>query len=200
MKVRASVIKEIFRKSIHLCSGLVPLFLALFYWPVIILLICAVVIYSICEILRLKGHSVPIVSIITETAARKRDEDKFVLGPVTLVIGILIAALVLPPEPAKIGIFALAFGDGCASLVGKLIGRVKIPHMGGKTLEGCLGCFTAVFIATLAVSHNPLVSLYTALVTMCIEVLPLFDFDNILIPICVGTFYGLITGIIPFPF
>ena len=198
MKVRASVIKEIFRKSIHLCSGIVPLFLALFYWPVIILLICAVVIYSICEILRLKGHSVPIVSIITETAARKRDEDKFVLGPVTLVIGILIAALVLPPEPAKIGIFALAFGDGCASLVGKLIGRVKIPHMGGKTFEGCLGCFTAVFIATLVVSHNPLVSLYTALVTMCIEVLPLFDFDNILIPICVGTFYGLITGIIPF--
>ena len=52
----------------------------------------------------------------------------------------------------------------------------------------------------IVVSHNPLVSLYTALVTMCIEVLPLFDFDNILIPICVGTFYGLITGIIPFPF
>lgn len=200
MKIRASVIKEFFRKSIHLCSGFVPLFLYLAFWPTIILLICAVCIYSICEFLRLKGHQVPVISLITETAARKRDEDKFVLGPVTLVFGILIAALYLPPEPAKIGIFALAFGDGCASLVGKLIGRVKIPHMGGKTLEGCLGCFTAVFIATFAVSHNPLVSLYTALVTMCIEVLPLFDFDNILIPICVGTFFGLITGIIPLPF
>ena len=196
MKVRASVIKEIFRKSIHLCSGFIPLLLSFFYWPVIILLICAVCSYSICEILRLKGHPVPLISVVTETAARKRDEDKFVLGPVTLVIGIIITALVFEHEPASVGIFALAFGDGCASLIGKIFGRVKIPHMGGKTLEGCLACFTAVFISTLCVSGNLLISLITALFTMLIEVLPLFDFDNIIIPICTAAFYIFISGVI----
>ena len=194
MKVRISLIKEIFRKSIHLCSGFVPLLLFYAFWPTIILLICAIIFYSICEFLRLKGHVVPLISVITETAARKRDEDRFVLGPVTLALGILIAALYLSFEHAEVGIFALAFGDGCASLVGKMIGRVKIPHMGGKTLEGCLGCFTAVFLATLAVSHRPILSLLTALLTMLIEVLPLFDFDNLLIPICTGLFYGYISG------
>lgn len=189
MKVRASVLKELFRKSIHLCSGFVPLLLYYAYLPVIVLLISAVVCYTVCEILRLKGINVPVISVITETAARKRDENKFVLGPVTLVIGILIAALVLPFEPAEVGIFALAFGDGCASLIGKIFGKIKIPHMGGKTLEGCLACFSAVFISTFAVSHNLLISIFTGLFTMIIEVMPLFDFDNILIPILTGSFY-----------
>lgn len=199
MPVRISVKKELFRKSIHLCSGFVPLVLYYFYWPTIVLLVLAVTAYSTCEFLRLKGYEIPVVSLITETAARKRDEDKFVLGPVTLVCGILLAALFLPFESAMVGIFALSFGDGCASLIGKIFGRVKIPHMGGKTLEGCLACCTAVFLSTLAVSKDPLLSLGIGCITMLIEVLPLFDFDNLIIPLTIGSFYFFFTtGNIPF--
>lgn len=194
MPVRISVKKELFRKSIHLCSGLVPLFLWYIYWPTIILLILALIGYSVCEILRIKGIQIPVISLITETAARQRDENKFVLGPVTLVCGILIAALVLPFEPAMVGIYALSFGDGCASLFGKIFGRIKIPYMGGKTVAGCLACFTAVFISTLAVSKNPLLAVIIAFITMLIEVLPLFDFDNLIIPVAVGTCYYLFTS------
>jgi dolichol kinase len=181
-----SIIKEIFRKSIHICSSFVPLFLGLAYKPVIILLIAAGVIYTISELLRMRGHQIPLISKITELAARKRDENRFVLGPVTLVIGILIAALALPLEPATVGIFALAFGDGTASLVGKLIGRVAIPGAHGKTVAGSLACFTAVYISTFCVCGNCLTALICAFSAMMIEVLPLADFDNVLIPVSIG--------------
>jgi len=184
-----SILKELFRKSIHICSSFVPLFLGLAYWPVIVLLILALVFYSISEVLRLKGYSIPLISKITEIAARKRDENKFVLGPVTLVIGILIAALVLPLDCAKVGIFALSFGDGLASLVGKLIGKVTIPGAKGKTVAGSLACFLAVYISTFCCCNNCLVSLLVAVCAMFIEVLPLADFDNVLIPILTGSIF-----------
>lgn len=187
-----SLIKELFRKSIHICSSFVPFFLKLAYWPIITLLFLALILYSTSEILRLKGYSIPLISKITEIAARKRDENKFVLGPVTLVIGILLAALILPLDCAKIGIFALAFGDGLASLTGRMIGKITIPGAHGKTVAGSLACFLAVYIATFCVCGNCYVSLVIGVCAMLIEVLPLADFDNVLIPICIGFLYSII--------
>ncbi len=194
MKDSRIILKELFRKSIHLCSSIVPWFFAMYYWYTVYGLLIIVSLYYFCELARLEGHPVPVVSLITETASRQRDECKFVLGPVTLVLGIVFAALVLPLSCAKIGIFALAFGDGLASLAGKLFGRIKIPHTGGKTLEGSLTCFTAVFISTFIVTRLPVVSLIIALVAMLIEVLPLGDWDNMIIPTCAGGVYWLLTS------
>lgn len=183
---RISIFKEVFRKTIHLCSALIPFFLASYYWQMIVLLILALLGYSVSEIVRLKGINVPLISKITAIAARKRDENKFVLGPVTLVIGILIAALLWEGEAARIGIYALAFGDGLASLVGKLIGRVHIPGTKGKTAAGSLTCFFAVFVSSFAVGNNAFVSLILGITAMVIEVIPMTDFDNIVIPVAVG--------------
>ena len=154
--------------------------------PVIILLFAALILYSLSEVLRLKGIQVPLISKVTETAARKRDENKFVLGPVTLVCGILCAVLIFPLENATLGIFALAFGDGFASLTGKLIGKVPVPGAHGKTVAGSLACFFAVFISTFFVTQNCTVSFTLAFFAMLIEVLPLADFDNILIPVIIS--------------
>lgn len=188
-----SLKKEFFRKTIHLCSAFIPLLLRYAFWPIICLLILAVILYSICEYARLQGKTILLISKITETAARKRDENKFVLGPVTLVLGILFAALLLPLRSATVGIYALAFGDGLASLVGKIFGHIKIPLTQGKTVAGSSACFVAVFIATLCVSKNPLVALIIATCAMLIEVLPLKDFDNLVIPISIGTVYQILT-------
>ncbi len=184
-----ALLKELFRKSIHICSSFVPLFLGIAYWPVIGLLVAAVILYTISEILRAKGINIPLISKVTEIAARKRDENHFVLGPVTLVCGILIAALLLPLDCARVGIFALAFGDGLASLIGKLVGKITIPGAHGKTAAGSLTCFFAVFISTFCCCHNCLVSLIIALCAMFIEVLPLSDFDNLIIPPVIGYIY-----------
>lgn len=200
MKDSKIILKELFRKSIHICSSIVPLLFASFYWYTVYGLLIIVALYYLCELARLEGHPVPLISLITETASRQRDEYKFVLGPVTLVLGIVFAALTLPLECAAVGIYALAFGDGLASLVGKIIGRVKIPFTGGKTLEGSLACFTAVFISTWIVSKNIWISLAVGFLAMVIEVLPLGDWDNMIIPAATGGLYWLFcnaSGIIP---
>src|SRR5574344_135640 len=184
--------KELFRKSIHLCSALVPMLLNIAYWPVIIVLIAIVIIYTIAEEARIHGKTVPVISTITTTAARKRDENKFVLGPVTLAGGIIICALLWKPIPLSIGIYALAFGDGLASLSGKLFGHIHIPLTKGKTVAGSLTCFTAVFISSFCVSRNALASLIIAASGMFIEVLPLKDFDNLIIPIALGAIAQLL--------
>ena len=187
-----AIFKELFRKSIHICSSFVPLFLKLAYWPVIGLLVLALVVYTVSEILRSKNIEIPIISNITEIAARKRDENHFVLGPVTLVCGILLAALLLPLDCARVGIFALAFGDGLASLMGKLFGKITIPGAHGKTAAGSLTCFLAVFVSTFCCCGCTLTSLLVAFCAMCIEVLPIADFDNLIIPPAIGCIYSVL--------
>lgn len=191
-----SILKELFRKSIHIGSALVPLVMKYNYWLVIGLLIAAGVIYTFCEILILKGINIPLVSKIIATAARKRDENKFVLGPITMDIGVLIVCLIMPWDCARVGIWALSFGDGLASLVGKLIGKITIPGAKGKTVAGSMACFIAVYTATFCCSHNCLISLLIATLAMSIEVLPLMDFDNLIIPIIIGAAYYCLTNFI----
>ena len=185
-----AIIKELFRKSIHICSSFVPLFLSFAYWPVIGFLVLALILYTISEILRARNINIPLISKVTEIAARKRDENRFVLGPVTLVCGILLAALMFPLEYARVGIFALAFGDGLASLFGKLFGKLPIPGAHGKTVAGSLTCFFAVFVSTFCCCGNCMISLIVATCAMFIEMLPLSDFDNLIIPPAIGWIYS----------
>lgn len=178
--------KEIFRKTIHLCTAFIPLFLDRFYWPIIILLSLVLVAYIICEFLRIKGITVPIISKITDIASRKRDENRFVLGPVTLALGVLITALCFPSMPAKIGILALALGDGLASLFGKVFGHVYIPLTSGKTVAGSLTCFIAIFLSTWVCSGNVVCALFVGIAGMLIEVFPMKNYDNLALPILVA--------------
>lgn len=189
------IFKEAFRKAIHLCCAFVPFLLSANYPATMIVLLVLLTLYSVSEFIRLRGIHVPVISTITEAAARKRDENRFVLGPVTLVCGIFLCAFIWKSLPAKIGIYALAFGDGLASLSGKMFGRVHIPFTGGKTVAGSLTCFTSIFISCFlacVAGDFPVgvdvcaVSLIIASVGMTIELLPLKDFDNILIPLVLG--------------
>ena len=181
-----SLRKEFFRKSIHICTAFVPLFLSINKTFVICALFAAGIFYVIAETLRFRGKEIPFVSDITAAAARKRDENKFVLGPVTLVAGVLVAAIFLKPVPAAARIYALAFGDGLASLAGKTFGKIKIPLTHGKTAAGSLTCFTAIFCSCFAVTGSAKTALASAIIGAAVEVLPLKDFDNLIIPVLIG--------------
>lgn len=178
-----SIYKEIFRKSIHLCTAFIPLLLNYFYLQVELLLILAVIAFSVSEVLRLHGIEIPVVSDITKVASRKRDEGKFVLGPVTLVFGIVISSILFDKTSYTIGILSLAFGDGTASLCGKLFGLLHIPGTQGKTVAGSLSCFLAIFCSSFFVCKSVFISLVIATAGMLIEVLPLKDLDNLIIPV-----------------
>lgn len=181
------LLKEFFRKAIHISSSFVPVFAHVGYELTVLSLSLITVAYILCERRRMSGSPIPYVSRVTAFASRRRDEGRFVLGPVTMALGVLFALLLFPPNSARVAIFALAFGDGIASLAGKLYGRIKIPGARGKTLEGSAACFLAVYASTVTVLHNPLQAFVIALAAMLIEMLPLKDYDNILIPLAIGS-------------
>lgn len=181
-----SLSKEFFRKTIHICTAFVPLGIHFARIPVVCAVAAAGLFYIVCETLRMRGREIPFISDVTAAAARKRDENKFVLGPVTLVVGIVTASLLWDEVPASIGILALAFGDGLASLAGKTFGMVKIPLTHGKTAAGSLTCFGAIFCSAWLVSRDSFLAMSVAVAGAFIEVLPLKDFDNLLIPVLLG--------------
>jgi dolichol kinase len=109
-----------------------------------------------------------------------------VLGPVTLGIGALLALMLFPSPAACIGIYALAFGDGFAGLIGRLYGKYRPAFLLGKSLEGSFACFTATFICAYFVSQSYSISLLAAFAATAIEALPLEDYDNIALPLAVG--------------
>ena len=177
---------EVFRKTIHLSSALTVVFAERWYTPTVIGIIGISILYCISEFLRMHGHELYLITNITRYASRKRDKGRFVLGPLTLAGGVLAALLLFPIHTAKIAIFALAFGDGFASLVGKRFGKIRLAFFKDKTVAGSLTCFAAVFLSTFAVSGNFWKSLVLGIAGAGIEMLPLKDYDNLLIPIAIG--------------
>jgi dolichol kinase len=177
---------EILRKGIHLLIAFVPAIAQFNLGLAVGLLSGGVIFYAICERLRMEGYSVPIVSKVTALAARRRDGDRFVLGPITLGMGALLSLLLYPNPAASIAIYALAFGDGLSSLIGKSFGSVRIPFTGGKSVEGCLTCMVAVMTASYAVTGDLRRSFVVAVAAMLIEAAPTKDFDNIILPVSVG--------------
>ena len=177
---------EVIRKSIHFLVALCPGMAVINYPLTVLALMTGVLGYTIMEQMRLAGVEVPLVSTLTSMASRPRDMNHFVLGPVTLGIGALLALLLFPSPAACIGIYALAFGDGFASLVGKLFGRIRPAFLLGKSVEGSMACFFAVFISAWLVSRDYTVSLIAAVTATTVEALPLKDYDNVALPLIVG--------------
>jgi len=177
---------EVVRKSIHLSSALTVAFAAHWYVPTVAGIFGISVLYCVSEFFRMRGRELWCIASITRHASRSRDKGKFVLGPLTLAGGVLAALLLFPIHTAKIAVFALAFGDGLASLIGKRFGKIKLAFFKDKTVAGSLTCFVAVFLSALAVSQNVWKSLILGLVGAGIEMLPLKDYDNLLIPIAIG--------------
>jgi len=177
---------EVVRKSIHFLVALTPGIAAINYPLTVLALMTGVLGYTFMERMRLAGVEVPLVSTLTSMASRPRDMNNFVLGPVTLGIGALLALLLFPSPAACIGIYALAFGDGFASLIGKLFGKVRPAVLRGKSLEGSMACFFAVFISAWLVSRDYTVSLVAAFTATAVEALPLKDYDNVALPLIVG--------------
>jgi dolichol kinase len=177
---------ELIRKPIHFLIALAPGMAALNRPLTEALLMAGTMFYTCVECLRLSGTPVPFISSLTAMVSRPRDRGRFVLGPVTLGLGALLALLFYPSPAASIAIYALAFGDGFASFIGTYFGRIRPSFLAGKSLEGSLACFTAVFISAYLVSMDYRTAGAAALIAALTEALPLEDYDNIIIPLTVG--------------
>lgn len=177
---------EVIRKSIHMFIALVPLLASWNYGLTITILLMGITVYTYSEFLRQQGYEVAIISKLTSAAARKRDAGKFVLGPITLGFGALLALLIFPNNVSMVAIYALAFGDGLSSLAGRMFGSITLPFTKGKSLEGSLTCFLAVLTAAYATGYEPVHALIIAVSATILEAVPTKDFDNLVIPAGVG--------------
>jgi dolichol kinase len=177
---------EFIRKGIHFLIAFIPLIAGFSMQLALALLSLGSVLYAWFELLRLAGIEVPVFSAITRKASRPRDGSRFVLGPITLATGAFLALLLFPPDVAKIAIFALAFGDGFASLIGRNLGRIRPAFLMGKSVEGSAACFFSVFAASYSVCRNIPAAFVCAYVATAAEAFPIDDFDNILIPVVTG--------------
>ena len=184
---------ELVRKSLHMLIAFVPsIAMVSGALPALAILGMGVLFYTGAEYARLHGRSIVLVSAVTVMASRPRDRGRFVAGPVTLGIGAMLALLLYPAPAAFLAIYALAFGDGIASLVGRAFGRVQIVP--GTSFEGSLACFVAVFTAGLAVTGETVTALVVAAVATVLEAVPSDDLDNIIMPVGVGLVATLLLG------
>jgi dolichol kinase len=177
---------EIIRKCIHLLIALTPVLTMVSRNFAVAVLTLGIMLYFYLESLHLSGIKVPFFSNVIRNASRQRDGKRFVLGPVTLGTGALLSLLLLPAAPAAMAVYALAFGDGFASLVGRIFGRIRPSFLFGKSAEGSLSCFFCVLLSSWYVCRDIRASLATAFVATVCEALPLGDFDNIVIPLAAG--------------
>jgi len=177
---------ELFRKSIHILVAIVPFLAMINIAATMTLLALGTVFYTASEYLRSKGYEIFLISRMTVLASRTRDKGRFVLGPVTLGIGAMLALMLYPEPGATIAILALAFGDSISSLIGKLYGNLKIPFTGGKTFAGSSACFVVVLLIAYRITGNIALAVPIAIAATALEALPTRDLDNILMPVGTG--------------
>jgi dolichol kinase len=177
---------EFVRKNIHFLIALIPFMAGVNKLITVSILVIGTLAYLYMEYLRLSGVKIPVISSLTSISSRPRDIGRFVTGPVTLGLGALLALLLFPSPAAAIAIYALAFGDGFASLVGMFFGSNRPAFLRGKSVEGSLACFTAVLISAYGVSGNLRVAVLSGLTAMIVEAFSIGDYDNLTLPIAVG--------------
>ena len=186
---------EMVRKALHLLIALVPTLAALSVPLTLALLASGTLFYALAETSRRNGYPVMLVSRLTLIASRAADRNRFVLGPITLGIGAMVSLMLYPEPAASIAIYALAFGDGFASLVGRLVSGPRIPFTRGKSFMGSLACFTAVLVASLPLVSTPSQAVVVAFTATVLEAVPSGDFDNLLVPVGTGLVAAALLGL-----
>ena len=184
--------RELTRKTIHITIAFVPVMANWNFLVAVALLSAGIIYYVINENARISGRSFGMVSRLTEIASRPVERG-FVWGPVTLGLGAMSALIFYPNPAATVAIYALAFGDGIASLAGKFLGRRSTVRIGEKTLEGSVSCFVAVFFSTILYLDDYLLALAAAVTATILEMIPLQDADNLIIPLGTGFVMTLLT-------
>jgi len=179
--------REVFRKSIHLLGCAFP-FLAHINKPLTLyLLLITIVTYIISEVLRFTGVYLSPFSHITRRALRHTENSGFILGPVSLGMGIALCIYFFDFKIYMPAVLIVSISDSISALVGKRFGKVHILGMKNRTLQGSLAFFFSAFLILLTMYSLP-EALYTAIFSSILELIPYPILDNMLIPLGTALF------------
>jgi len=179
--------KELFRKSFHISSILLPLSYY-FIFPnrklMFLVLVPLTVIALVIDIARLEHKTFKrIFYNLVGLLLRKHEIHNFT-GATYLMISAVLCIGFFPKEIAVVSLAFLAIGDTLAALVGIPYGKRKLLNT-DKSLEGSLACFAGCFVFGL-LFLNPVVALVGAFTATIAEFSRIPIDDNIKIPIASG--------------
>jgi len=178
-----------FRKLIHASALLVPILTEVTSKPLILTFLCIIlVVYVVEEVLRLKGRRLPVITSLTLRMSRPEERGRFIVRPVYLAVGVILALLLFPMKIAYASIGIVAVGDPAAAYVGGKFGRSNIRH--NKTLEGLIAGLVLSFLVASIIVY-PLQAFVGAAGAMLMELLDVPD-DNITMPIAAGALMLLV--------
>lgn len=173
---------NVYRSLVHGCALLVPVLAdATSKGLALAGLLLVTLLYVLEELLRLKGHNVPLMTKFTLKMSRPEERLGFIAKPIYLALGVIAALIVFPRSIAYASIVVVAVGDPVANYVGERFGR---RHVGTKTWEGFLAGLITAFLGTL-LFVSPIVGITGSIVGMLFELAGVLD-DDLTIPISAG--------------
>ncbi len=185
--------REIFRKLIHIIGIGVPFLAQYFSKPLTLAALSAfIVIYLISEILRHHGLSFFLLAKITKSAQRDIETRNIIFGPVFLGVGIFFTILFFPFRYNLPSTMVVSISDTLSSIVGKLTGRHHIPGVKNSSIEGSIAFFISAF-AILAFFFPLGVSILVAAAATIMEIIPIYNLDNLIIPVGTALMLSVLT-------
>jgi len=124
--------------------------------------------------------------------SRPEETPRFIIRPIYLAVGIILALVLFPTRIAYASICIVAVGDPVAAYVGRKVGRTPVRKK--KTLEGLAAGFMASFLLASLIVY-PVVALVGSAGAILMELLDIPD-DNLTMPIAAGALMMLATLVV----
>ncbi|MFX1239050.1 MAG: hypothetical protein ACFFAS_19310 [Promethearchaeota archaeon] len=168
-------------------------------------LIAALYFMILSDLIRiLWGPEYSIFNLLTKSILRNKEYNA--IGPqIYLICGIILSYLFymigfIPASVALAAITISCLSDALAALIGRRYGKHKVTCIGGdkKTIEGFIAGSGSAFIFALFFV-NPFYALIIAIIFFILDYFPLIIADNVLNPIMISVFVGIISLLVPIP-
>jgi dolichol kinase len=134
-------LNELVRKSVHLSVLVIPFgyhVLKIELWFIRLALFGVLLFFIPMELYRLKINPKTWLNFITRKA-EKDEPANYVLTTLIWLIVLIGVEWLYPMEIAELALVATVLGDSAAALIGKGIGKHRLPYTEGKTIEGYIG-------------------------------------------------------------
>lgn len=184
--------REIGRKVIHICFGLIIIFL--FYYNVSTIYFFYLLIFSVFLGILNKKIKIPIITFFVKNFGRSNEKQIPGKGFILFLIGAILTIQLFDYTTAMVSLIILTFGDSFSHLFTILTPKSKIPHL--IKYKTYFGVFMSISICSgilcFFLNMNLIVSFIVSFVSLIIEIFQVkiedsvLD-DNVLIPLVSGT-------------
>ncbi len=184
---------ELKRKAVHVTSVLIVI---LYYFlpkeAILLILTLLLILFLELEFIRIDLRlKIPFFHELY----RETEKDRLG-GNVFFIMGAIIAISVFSKEIAIAAILMTTFGDASAAIFGKRFGRIWIPKLNNRAVEGCMAEFVVdLLIGFIFLNSGLIIVVMAGTATIVETVVDKMD-DNLLIPLFSGFNAQMLTYII----